>query len=130
MDEQPIQHIPQRCCRRERRFSADNVEEMEVQVGAALDAAATDLNPDLTWRAATMAIRSDDENPSLDEVEGYSPSQSGDVKIITNHTGYTHSNSSSWEHDDTGDTNNYSGCVDDMVNAEAEHEGWEEGYDY
>lgn len=77
-----------------------------------------------------MNIQSDKDSESLDEVENYSPSQSGDVKIITNHTGYTYPNSSSWEHDDTGNTNNYSGCVDDMINAEAEHDGWEEGYDY
>lgn len=71
-----------------------------------------------------------DFNQKPEDVGGYSPSQSGDVKIITNHTGYQHANSSSWEHDDTGDVSNYSDCADDLLNAEAEHEGWEEGYDY
>ncbi len=65
-----------------------------------------------------------------DVAAGYSPSQSGDISIISNHTGYSHANSSSWEHDDTGDLSNYSGCVDDIMNAEAEHQGWEAGYDY
>ncbi len=69
-------------------------------------------------------------NQCTEDVLGYSPSQSGDVTIITNHTGYPHANSSGWEHDDTGELNNYSGCADDMLNTEAEHQGWEPGYDY
>ncbi len=62
--------------------------------------------------------------------EEYSRSQSGDTAVVINHTGYPHANSESWEHDDTGDIGNLSGCADDMLNAEAEHEGWESGYDY
>jgi len=130
MDEQRTQRTPPRFCHQKRRFIAGNAEGMEALAGVALGAVATYLNLDLIWRTATVATQLDNESQSIDEVEGYSPSQSGDVKIITNHTGYTHSNSSSWEHDDTGDQNNYSGFADDMINAEAEHEGWEEGYDY
>lgn len=51
-------------------------------------------------------------------------------KVITNFNGYEHSNSANWEHDDTGCLNNYSGCADMMYSADAEHSGWEEGYDY
>lgn len=71
-----------------------------------------------------------DDVPAGVPGEEYSRSQSGDVRIVTNHTGYPHANSESWEHDDTGDRGNFSGCEDDWLNAEAEHEGWEEGYDY
>jgi hypothetical protein len=67
----------------------------------------------------------DDEN-----IEDYSRSQSGDVNIVSNHTGYPHVNSANWEHDDTGSLSNYSGCVDDYENAEAEHKGWQKGYDH
>ena len=69
-------------------------------------------------------------NKKPEEVQDYSPSQSGDVTIISNHTGYRHPGSPGWEHDDTGCENNYSGCDDDLTNAKAEHEGWSEGYDY
>ncbi|MDC2890379.1 hypothetical protein [Psychrosphaera algicola] len=51
-------------------------------------------------------------------------------KVISNYNGYGHPNSSNWEHDDTGCINNYAGCEDMSLSAEAEHSGWEEGYDY
>jgi len=35
-----------------------------------------------------------------------------------------------WEHHDTGNQQNYSGCYDDIMDPIAEHEGWQEGYDY
>lgn len=60
----------------------------------------------------------------------YSRSQSGDATVVVNHTGYSQQGSYNWEHDDTGSINNYSGCEDDMLSPEAEHEGWEDGYDY
>lgn len=60
----------------------------------------------------------------------YNPSQSGDVSVVSNHTGYPHSNSHDWEHDDTGAQSNYSGVADEFDNAQAEHEGWTPGYDY
>ena len=50
--------------------------------------------------------------------------------ILSNHTGYLSPGSENWEHDNTGSAQNYSGCYDDMMNAIAEHEGWQEGYDY
>ena len=49
--------------------------------------------------------------------------------IVADHTGYG-KGGESWEHDDTGSIQNYSGCYDDMMNPIAEHEGWQEGYDY
>ncbi len=53
-----------------------------------------------------------------------------DRPILTNHTGYQKPGSENWEHDDTGNEMNYSGAADDMLNAKAENEGWEPGYDY
>lgn len=50
--------------------------------------------------------------------------------ILSNHTGYKSLGSAGWEHDDTGNVQNYSGCYDDVMNAIADHEGWQEGYDY
>ncbi len=50
--------------------------------------------------------------------------------ILSNHTGYGYKGSENFEHDDTGCTMNYSGVYDDVSNAVADHEGWEEGYDY
>lgn len=51
-------------------------------------------------------------------------------QVVTNHTGYGYANSANWEHDDTGCDSNYSGCADMLYSAEAEHSGWEEGYDF
>ena len=50
--------------------------------------------------------------------------------VLSNHTGYLQPGSESWEHDDTGSIQNFSGCYDDMIDPIAEHEGWLEGYDY
>jgi hypothetical protein len=52
------------------------------------------------------------------------------VPLISNHTGYQGIGTESWEHDDTGHIQNYSGCFDDMMDPIAEHEGWVAGYDY
>jgi hypothetical protein len=50
--------------------------------------------------------------------------------ILSNHTVYGYKGSENFEHDDTGSIMNYSGVEDDVNNAIADHEGWEEGYDY
>lgn len=50
--------------------------------------------------------------------------------IVANHTGYPHEGSENFEHDDTGSMMNYSGVEDEFNNAQSEHEGWQEGYDY
>ena len=50
--------------------------------------------------------------------------------IVSNHTGYAHEGSENFEHDDTGSSMNKSGVEDEFNNAESEHEGWQEGYDY
>jgi len=50
--------------------------------------------------------------------------------IVSNLTGYRQQGSEGWEHDDTGCEQNYSGCYDDAIDPIAEHEGWQEGYDY
>lgn len=50
--------------------------------------------------------------------------------IVSNHTGYRAPGSESWEHDDSGGQQNFSGCFDDALDPIAEHEGWQEGYDY
>jgi len=57
------------------------------------------------------------------------PSNKGSTPIVSDHMGYG-KGGESWEHDDTGSIQNYSGCYDDVLNAIAEHEGWQEGYDY
>lgn len=61
-----------------------------------------------------------------------SPLDSGKDRdpIVSNHTGYGHKGSENFEHDDTGSMMNYSGVEDDVNNAIADHEGWQEGYDY
>ena len=56
--------------------------------------------------------------------------QKQEPSILSNHTRYHYIGSESWEHDDTGNMQNYSGCFDEMMNPIAEHEGWQEGYDY
>lgn len=50
--------------------------------------------------------------------------------VISNYSGYGYNGSENFEHDDTGDIHNYSGVEDDTFSALAEHEDWEEGYDY
>jgi len=49
--------------------------------------------------------------------------------LVSNHTGYGRGGEN-FEHDSTGDLMNYSGVVDEVENAQKEHEGWQEGYDY
>lgn len=51
-------------------------------------------------------------------------------KVVLNRTGYTQPGSENYEHDDTGDVQNFSGVEDEMLSAEAEHSDWQEGYDY
>ncbi len=50
-------------------------------------------------------------------------------EFVADHTGYGEGGEN-FEHDDTGSIMNFSGVVDDVVNAEKEHEGWQDGYDY
>lgn len=52
------------------------------------------------------------------------------IPYLSNHTGYGYRGSENFEHDDTGSQMNYSGVEDDVMNAFADHEGWEHGYDY
>ena len=47
-----------------------------------------------------------------------------------NGTGYSQPGSANWEHDDTGNDMNFSGVMDEFVNARIEGEGLEPGYDY
>ena len=51
-------------------------------------------------------------------------------KVVGNRSGYEYKGSENFEHDDNGSLHNYSGVEDEMNSAEAEHEDWEEGYDY
>lgn len=48
--------------------------------------------------------------------------------VVANHS--KHPDGHNYEHDDNGSLMNYSGVEDEMNNAQADHEGWEEGYDY
>lgn len=52
------------------------------------------------------------------------------LRVVGNHTGYATEGSENFEHDDTGAQMNYSGMEDEMFSAEAEHDGWQEGYDF
>ena len=68
---------------------------------------------------------------------GYLPSRNESqtqrerVPLVSNHSGYGgRPGSENWEHDDTGNFHNWSGCYDMMIDPIAEHEGWQEGYDY
>lgn len=58
------------------------------------------------------------------------PLQEDRPLVVGNQTGYGYSGSENFEHDDTGAAMNYSGCEDEMFSATAEHDGWQEGYDY
>lgn len=49
---------------------------------------------------------------------------------LSNHTGYSRPGSENFEHDNTGSAMNYSGVEDDVMNAIAEHEGWQPGEDF
>lgn len=60
----------------------------------------------------------------------YVPFWADEKQVLSNHTGYGHVGSENFEHDDTGSLMNYSGCADDILTATAEHEDWQEGYDY
>lgn len=62
--------------------------------------------------------------------QGYSPSPSGDYFLVNNPTHYSHQGCAGWEHDNSGDEHNFSGCEDEMLSAEAEHKGWSTGYDF
>lgn len=50
--------------------------------------------------------------------------------FLANHSGYPYEGSENFEHDDTGSIHNFSGCLDEIVNAEADHNGLDAGYDY
>lgn len=50
--------------------------------------------------------------------------------IVSNHTGYGYAGSENFEHDNSGDSMNFSGVEDDINDAVSEHEGWQAGYDY
>lgn len=50
-------------------------------------------------------------------------------EILSDHTGYGEGGEN-FEHDNTGDSMNISGVIDDLANAEREHEGWQQDYDY
>ena len=57
------------------------------------------------------------------------PSKPEAPQILSDYTRYGRGGES-WEHDNTGHVQNLSGCWDDMMTPIAEHEGWQEGYDY
>ncbi len=71
------------------------------------------------------------------EDDGYLPSNNESQArlerkpLLSNHSGYSgRPGSENWEHDDTGSLHNWSGCYDMVLDPIAEHEGWQEGYDY
>lgn len=70
-----------------------------------------------------------DDDDEFNTSQNESASQREQRPIVADHTGYGQGGEG-WEHDATGDRQNYSGCYDDVMNPIAEHEGWQEGYDY
>ncbi|HBN8522162.1 hypothetical protein ACIUV2_25060 [Pseudomonas aeruginosa] len=54
----------------------------------------------------------------------------GLFRVVGKLTGYTSKGSDNFEHDDAASQMNYSGVEDDVFSAEAEHDGWQEGYDF
>ncbi|MFW5450821.1 MAG: hypothetical protein ACKE9I_04400 [Methylophagaceae bacterium] len=53
-----------------------------------------------------------------------------DGTYISNYSGYSYSGSENYEHDNNASAINYSGSQDDVYNAIAMHDGWQEGFDY
>jgi hypothetical protein len=76
-----------------------------------------------------MAMVFDEELDHFVATNNESATRRERKRLLSNHTGYG-KGGESWEHDDTGHVQNFSGCYDDMLDPVAEHEGWEEGYDY
>lgn len=50
--------------------------------------------------------------------------------IVSNHTRYPYREAANFEHDDEGGLMNYLGVEDQVLNAQSEHDGWQDGYDY
>lgn len=73
------------------------------------------------------SIEEIDDIMKNNEGVGYAKDQK---PCISNHTGYYYEGGENFEHDDTGSTMNHSGVVDDCNEAEKEHAGWQEDYDY
>lgn len=57
-------------------------------------------------------------------------SETGEIRVVSNHTGYSHPGGENFEHDDNGSLMNYSGMEDEVYSALATHGDWQEGYDY
>lgn len=77
-----------------------------------------------------MSAEHEDDFPPSPITMPYVPFWADEKQVVSNNTGYGYEGSENFEHDDTGCLMNYSGCADDMLTAMAEHEDWEEGYDY
>ena len=71
-----------------------------------------------------------EEHPLRSGVQPSVPTWADEKRVVTNHSGYGYKGSENFEHEDNGSLMNYSGCVDDTWTAIAEHEDWQEGYDY
>ncbi|WP_296697982.1 hypothetical protein [Thiocapsa sp. UBA6158] len=69
-----------------------------------------------------------EEADKLEEKEKLEPLS--EHRVVGNRSGYNYRGSENFEHDDTGSIHNFSGVEDEIESAYAEHEGWEEGYDY
>lgn len=68
------------------------------------------------------------ENSLVSSLDEQGPEDA--LRVVGNHTGYDTPGSENYEHDETGSMMNYSGIEDEMFSAEAEHDGWQEGYDF
>ena len=70
----------------------------------------------------------DEEDEKVTPKDKLDPSS--ETKVTGNRSGYGYRGSENFEHDDTGAEHNYSSMEDEVNSGTAEHEGWEEGYDY
>ena len=55
---------------------------------------------------------------------------SNEYTVVGNHSGYGYKGSENFEHDNTGGIHNYSSMEDQVLSAFADHEDWQEGYDF
>ena len=88
----------------------------------------SDLTPLVTLPIQGLDEDDEEHTPRSDVARAYDPSVR--EPFISNHSGYGYKESSNYEHDDTGDIHNYSGVLDEVTEAQIDHEGLTPGYDY
>jgi hypothetical protein len=88
----------------------------------------TGRTTELPQKRVFAAPHSHPSSGLLTATAAYRSSLGDEACIVGNHTGYK--GGENYEHDDNGSLMNFSGVEDDMLSAEANHNGWDDGYDY